>query len=156
MPNNEALRVVTSGPGRLAMPARPGPCHLHYTSISKFLQHILQRNGPVVGMLYTDALVALIVRSVFRQHTSVVRVPMNVPFVPIKMSRMDRDVTQDEGIQLVDTPDVIESEWPEVILGFENIVVPPDQHFPSIEALQAAKSTAWYRYIAQVINLVSG
>lgn len=107
-------------------------------------------------MLYTDALVALVICPLVRQHTSVVRMPMNVPFVPIKMSGMDRDMTQDEGIQFVDAPDVIESEWPEIILGVENIVIPPDQHFPSIEALQVAKSTAWYCYIAQVINLVSG
>lgn len=107
-------------------------------------------------MLYTDALVALVVALVFVLDTPVVGVPMDVSFVPVEVSRMDRDVTQDEGIQLVVAPDIIEAEWPEIILGFENVVVPLDQHFPSIEALQILESAPWYRYVTQVINLVSG
>jgi hypothetical protein len=107
-------------------------------------------------MLYADALVALVVAFVFLLDTPVVGVPMDISFVPIEVCRMDRDMTQDEGIQPVAAPDIIEAEWPEIILGFENVVVPPDQHFPSIEALQMTQTTPWYRYIAQVIHLVSG
>ena len=107
-------------------------------------------------MLYTDALVALVVALVFRQNTPVVGVPMDVSFVPIEVCRMDRDMTQDEGIQLVAAPDIIEAEWPEIVLGSENVVVPLDQHFPSIETLQVLQPAPWYRYVAQVIDLISG
>ena len=75
-------------------------------------------------MFYANALVSFVHGSVIQKYSSVVQMPVDITLVAHQIDRMDGNMSQDNAIQIMATPNI--SEMLSIITQFKDVMIATD------------------------------